>query len=153
MTRTPDAHWMAGGPLPGPEGRGGLPDYADNTKFADQWLHPHPGTDGALALAMGHVVLKEFFVDRGTFFDDYVRCFIDLPFLVTLTERDGAYVPAGKFLRAADLGQEGEDAVGRRSCWTRRRAARSSRTARWASAGTRRTRGSGTSTSVTYGPG
>ena len=35
---------------------------------------PRPGTDGALAMAMGHVVLKEFFVDRQTpCFADYVK--------------------------------------------------------------------------------
>ncbi|MFE9611042.1 nitrate reductase subunit alpha [Streptomyces sp. NPDC006012] len=108
VTRTPDAHWMAEARYRGQKVVVVSPDYADNTKFADEWLHPHPGTDGALALAMGHVVLKEFFVDRQTpFFADYVRRFTDLPFLVTLTERDGAYVP-GKFLRAADLGVAGE---------------------------------------------
>ncbi|MFE7435043.1 nitrate reductase subunit alpha [Streptomyces tendae] len=110
VTRTPDAHWMAEARYRGQKVVVVSPDYADNTKFADQWLHPHPGTDAALAMAMGHVVLKEFFVDRTTpFFDDYVRRFTDLPFLVTLTERDGAYVP-DKFLRAADLGQGGDDA-------------------------------------------
>ena len=50
------------------------PDYADNVKFADEWLPAQPGTDGALAMAMGHVVLKEFFVDRQTpYFTDYVK--------------------------------------------------------------------------------
>ncbi|NEB05420.1 nitrate reductase subunit alpha [Streptomyces sp. SID13726] len=110
VTRTPDAHWMAEARYRGQKVVVVAPDYADNAKFADEWLHPHPGTDGALALAMGHVVLKEFFVDRETpFFTDYVRKFTDLPFLVTLTERDGAYVPS-KFLRASDLGQESEGA-------------------------------------------
>ncbi|MFF7067170.1 nitrate reductase subunit alpha [Streptomyces pseudovenezuelae] len=110
VTRTPDAHWMAEARYRGQKVVVVAPDYADNAKFADEWLHPHPGTDGALALAMGHVVLKEFFVDRETpFFADYVRKFTDLPFLVTLTEKDGAHVPA-KFLRAADLGQDGEGA-------------------------------------------
>jgi len=86
------------------------PDYADNTKFADTWLAAQPGTDGALAMAMGHVMLKEFFVDRRTpFFVDYVRRYTDLPFLVTLDERDGGHVP-GKFLTAADLGDDGEGA-------------------------------------------
>ena len=62
-----------------------------------------PGTDGALAMAMGHVILKEFFVDRQVdYFTGYVKRFTDLPFLVRLDERDGAYVP-GKFLTAADL--------------------------------------------------
>ena len=35
------------------------PDYSDTTKFADEWLRPAPGTDGALAMAMGHVILKD----------------------------------------------------------------------------------------------
>jgi nitrate reductase alpha subunit len=104
VTRTPDAHWMAEARYRGQKVVVVAPDYADNAKFADEWLHPHPGTDAALAIAMGHVILKEFFVDRRVpFFEDYVRQFTDLPFLVTLTERDGAYVP-DKFLRAADLG-------------------------------------------------
>ncbi|WP_416519332.1 nitrate reductase subunit alpha [Streptomyces achromogenes] len=110
VTRTPDAHWMAEARYRGQKVVVVSPDYSDATKFADAWLHPHPGTDGALALAMGHVILKEFFVDRQTpFFTDYVRKFTDLPFLVTLTERDGAWVP-GKFLRATDIGEGGEGA-------------------------------------------
>ncbi|WP_019544030.1 nitrate reductase subunit alpha [Streptomyces sulphureus] len=110
VTRTPDAHWMVEARYRGQKVVVVSPDYADNSKFADEWLHPHPGTDGALALAMGHVILREFFVERRTpFFEEYVRQFTDLPFLVTLTERDGALVP-GKFLRAADLGERGEGA-------------------------------------------
>ena len=34
------------------------PDYAEHTKFADDWLAAAPGTDGALAMAMGHVILQ-----------------------------------------------------------------------------------------------
>lgn len=110
VTRTPDAHWMAEARYRGQKVVVVAPDYADNAKFADEWLHPHPGTDGALAFAMGHVILKEFFVERRTpFFTDYVKKFTDLPFLVTLEERDGGYVPS-KFLRASDLGQGGEGA-------------------------------------------
>ncbi|NED93480.1 molybdopterin-dependent oxidoreductase, partial [Streptomyces sp. SID11233] len=110
VTRTPDAHWMAEARYRGQKVVVVAPDYADNAKFADEWLHPHPGTDAALALAMGHVLLKEFFVDRSTpFFVDYVTQFTDLPFLVTLTQRDGAYVP-GKFLRASDLQEDVEGA-------------------------------------------
>ncbi|MFI0896258.1 nitrate reductase subunit alpha [Streptomyces sp. NPDC020983] len=106
VTRTPDAHWMAEARYRGQKVVVVSPDYADNTKFADEWLHPHPGTDGALAIGMGHVLLREFFVEREVpFFADYVRRYTDLPFLVTLTEREGARVP-DKFLRAADLGGE-----------------------------------------------
>ncbi|WP_020667610.1 nitrate reductase subunit alpha [Amycolatopsis nigrescens] len=107
VTRTPDAHWMVEARYRGQKVVVVSPDYADNTKFADEWLAPHPGTDAALAMAMGHVVLKEFFVERETpYFTDYVRKFTDLPFLVTLTEHDGALVP-GKFLTEADLGGAG----------------------------------------------
>jgi len=111
VTRTPDAHWMAEARYKGQKVVVVSPDYADNTKFADTWLPAQPGTDGALAMAMGHVMLKEFFVDRRVpFFVDYVQRFTDLPFLVTLEEQDGAYVP-GKFLTAADLGDDTEGAA------------------------------------------
>ncbi|MGW8378278.1 nitrate reductase subunit alpha [Streptomyces sp. ODS28] len=105
VTRTPDAHWMTEARYRGQKVVVVSPDYADATKFADEWLHPHPGTDGALAMAMGHVILRENFVDRQVpYFQDYVRRFTDLPFLVSLEEReDGRYVP-GRFLTAEDAG-------------------------------------------------
>jgi nitrate reductase / nitrite oxidoreductase, alpha subunit len=56
-------------------------------------------------MAMGHVILKEFFVDRQVpFFTDYVKTYTDLPFLITLTEnaQHGGPVP-GKFLTELDL--------------------------------------------------
>ncbi|MFF4895215.1 nitrate reductase subunit alpha [Streptomyces sp. NPDC001068] len=110
VARAPDARRTAEARYRGQKVVVVAPDRAADARFADEWLHPHPGTDGALALAMGHVVLKEFFVDRETpYFTDYVRKFTDLPFLVTLTERDGGHVP-GKFLRAADVGEHGEGA-------------------------------------------
>ncbi|MFI1994519.1 nitrate reductase subunit alpha [Actinoplanes sp. NPDC020271] len=102
VTRTPDAHFLAEARYKGTKVVAVSPDYADNVKFADDWLAPHPGTDGALAMAMGHVILTEFFVERQVpYFQDYVRKFTDLPFLVTI--EDGK---AGRFLTAADLGQE-----------------------------------------------
>ena len=64
VTRTPDAHWMTEARYRGQKVIAVAPDYADNVKFADEWLPAKPGTDAALAMAMGHVVLKEFFVDR-----------------------------------------------------------------------------------------
>ncbi|WP_280457189.1 nitrate reductase subunit alpha [Nocardia carnea] len=103
VTRTPDAHWMAEARYRGQKVVAVSPDYADNVKFADEWLAPHPGTDGALAMAMGHVVLREFFVEREVpYFAGYIRQFTDLPFLVRLEEGDSGYLP-GKFLTAADL--------------------------------------------------
>lgn len=103
LTRTPDAHFMTEARYHGQKVVAVSPDYADNTKFADEWLRVAPGTDGALALAMGHVILSEFHVrDKAPYFLDYMRKYTDSPFLVTLKERDGAYVPA-KFLTAAHL--------------------------------------------------
>ena len=98
-------------------------------------------------MAMGHVVLKEFFVDRRVpFFVDYVQRYTDLPFLVTLEEQDGAHVP-GKFLTAADLGDDTEGAAWRRCCSTGVPASRSCRTGRSGSATPRRAWAGGTSTS------
>ena len=110
VTRTPDAHYMTEARYRGQKVIVVSPDYADNTKFADEWLPARPGTDAALAMSMGHVILKEFFVDRTTpYFSDYVKKYTDLPFLVTLDERDGVWLP-GKFLTAADLGDTSEGA-------------------------------------------
>src|SRR5664279_60528 len=108
VTRTPDAHWMIEARYRGQKVIAVAPDYADNVKFADEWLPAKPGTDAALAMAMGHVVLQEFFVDRQTpYFSDYVKKYTDLPHLVCLEKVDSdSDVPvfrAGKFLTAADL--------------------------------------------------
>jgi len=105
VTRTPDAHWMTEVRYRGTKVVVVSPDYADNTKFADEWLPAQAGTDAALAMAMGHIVLKEFFVERQVpFFTDYVKTYTDLPFLITLTENaeHGGFVP-GKFLTEVDL--------------------------------------------------
>ncbi|QIK84709.1 nitrate reductase subunit alpha [Sanguibacter sp. HDW7] len=103
VTRTPDAHFMTEARYRGQKVVTVSPDYADNTKFADDWMAPHPGTDGALAMAMGHVILTEFHVARRTApFVDYMRRFTDAPNLVRLRRRGDAWVP-GKFLTAADL--------------------------------------------------
>ncbi|WP_031006681.1 molybdopterin-dependent oxidoreductase, partial [Streptomyces rimosus] len=110
VTRTPDAHFLTETRYNGTKVVAVSPDYADNVKHADEWLAPHPGTDGALAMAMGHVILREFLVDRATpYFENYLRRFTDAPFLVTLRERDGVLVP-DRFLTAADLGGTDEHA-------------------------------------------
>ncbi len=110
VTRTPDAHFMTEVRYRGTKVVSVSPDYADNSKFADEWVAIHPGTDAALAIAMGHVILKEFFVDRSTpQFESYLATYSDSPFLVQLIERDGMVVP-DKFLTAADLGDDSENA-------------------------------------------
>ncbi len=113
VTRTPDAHFMAEARYRGQKVVTVSPDYTDNTKFADEWVAPHPGTDAALALAMGHVILTEHFVHKRTErFEHYMRTYTDAPYLVTL-ERNGDRLVAGKFLTASELG--GEDAAAARA--------------------------------------
>jgi nitrate reductase alpha subunit len=109
-TRTPDAHFMVEARYRGQKVVVVSPDYAEHTKFADDWLAAAPGTDGALAMAMGHVILKEFWVDRQvSYFADYARRFTDLPLLVTLREHADGYVP-DRFVRASDLDGAGGEA-------------------------------------------
>jgi nitrate reductase alpha subunit len=106
QTRTPDAHFLVEARYRGQKVVVVSPDYAGHTKFADHWLPAVAGTDGALALAMAHVILREFHVERTVpYFDDYVRRTTDLPFLVTLREHNGAWA-GDRFLRASDLGIE-----------------------------------------------
>jgi nitrate reductase alpha subunit len=64
LTRTPDAHWMAEARYRGQKVISIAPDYAESVKFADEWLAPHPGTDAALAMAMGHTILREYYVEK-----------------------------------------------------------------------------------------
>ena len=103
QTRTPDAHFMAEARYRGTKVVTVTPDYSEASKFADLWLHPKQGTDAALALAMGHVILTEWHAKgRGDYFLDYCRRYTDLPMLVLLAERDGRLVP-DRQLRASDL--------------------------------------------------
>src|SRR5690606_1934462 len=103
QTRSPDAHFYTEVRYRGTKSVVISPDYSEACKFADLWLHPKQGTDAALALALGHVILREFYVERQVpYFLDYARRYTDLPLLVTRVERDGRLVP-DRFLRAADF--------------------------------------------------
>ncbi|MGB7755216.1 MAG: nitrate reductase subunit alpha [Salinisphaera sp.] len=103
QTRTPDAHFMTEARYNGTEIVVCSPDYAEATKFADLWLSPKQGTDAALAMALGHVILKEFHVDNpDPYFQDYARRYTDMPMLVRLDAHDDGLVP-GRFVRASDL--------------------------------------------------
>ncbi|RTL46920.1 nitrate reductase subunit alpha [Variovorax gossypii] len=114
QTRTPDAHFFTEVRYKGAKTVAVTPDYSEVAKLADLWLHPKQGTDAALAMAMGHVALNEFyFKQRSPYFDDYARRYTDLPLLVMLEERtlpDGRKTRLpGRYLRASDLaGQMGQ---------------------------------------------
>ncbi len=109
MTRTPDAHFMNESRYNGTKIVNICPDYCETTKDADWWLHPKQGTDAALAMAMTHVIFKEFHLEHPEpYFVDYCRRFTDQPMLVRLDAIDGGFVP-GRTLRASDL--EGAEAI------------------------------------------
>jgi nitrate reductase alpha subunit len=103
QTRTPDAHFMTEARYRGAKTVVVTPDYSEASKFADLWLHPKQGTDAALAMAMGHVILTEWHAQgKGEYFLDYCRRYTDMPMLVVLEEKDRRLV-AGRQLRAGDL--------------------------------------------------
>ena len=103
QTRTPDAHFYTEARYRGAKSTVISPDYSEAAKFGDLWLNPKAGTDAALGIAFGHVILREFHLDRqAEYFEDYCRKYSDMPMLVRLDEQDGRLVP-GRFLRAADL--------------------------------------------------
>ena len=117
MTRTPDAHFMVEARYNGTKVVGVSPDYAEYVKFADLWLPCKAGTDSALAMAMTHVILQEFYVNRPTpYFLDYAKTYTDLPFLVTLSGHGEGWT-AGRFLNARDLGLDHPEAEWKTLVW------------------------------------
>ncbi|GAB2744898.1 nitrate reductase subunit alpha [Melaminivora jejuensis] len=111
QTRTPDAHFFTEVRYKGTKTVAVTPDFSEVAKLSDIWLHPKQGTDAAMAMAMGHVILKEFYFpengERSAYFDDYVRRYTDMPMLVTLKEKvlesgETVLVP-DRYVRASDF--------------------------------------------------
>ncbi len=112
QTRTPDAHFFTEVRYKGTKTVAITPDYSEVAKLADIWMHPKQGTDAAVAMAMGHVILKEFYFpsegrQRSAYFDDYARKYTDLPMLVMLKEHqlsngETVLVP-DRYVRASDF--------------------------------------------------
>jgi len=108
QTRTPDAHFFTEVRYKGAKTVAITPDYSEVAKLSDLWMHPKQGTDAAVAMAMGHVILKEFYFDKRTaYFDDYARRYTDLPMLVmlkahTLPSGEEVMVP-DRYVRASDF--------------------------------------------------
>jgi nitrate reductase alpha subunit len=103
QTRTPDAHFYTEARYRGMKSAVICPDYSEASKFGDIWLSVKQGTDSALAMAMGHVILKEYHVDRQVpYFRDYIRQYTDMPMLVRLVKQ-GDNLVADRFVRASDF--------------------------------------------------
>ncbi|MEZ5895421.1 MAG: nitrate reductase subunit alpha [Parvularculaceae bacterium] len=103
QTRTPDAHFYTEVRYKGAKSVVISPDYSEASKFGDIWLSPKQGTDAALAMAFGHVILKEYYLDRQVpYFQEYARQYTDMPMLVRLVQKDGRLIP-DRMLRASDF--------------------------------------------------
>ncbi len=119
QTRTPDAHFFTEVRYKGTKTVAITPDYSEVAKLSDLWLHPKQGTDAAVAMAMGHVILKDFYFGgngqpRSAYFDDYARRYTDLPMLVMLKqhtlENGSTCLVPDRYVRASDFeGQMGQD--------------------------------------------
>ena len=101
QTRTPDAHFYTEARYRGAKTVAVTPDYSEVAKLSDEWLHPKQGTDAALAMAMGHVMLREFHfgAQKSDYFESYCRSYTDMPLLVRLAERE---IRGGRRILAAD---------------------------------------------------
>ncbi len=103
MTRTPDAHFATEVRYKGAKIVSMAPDYAEYVKFADLWMPVKQGTDAAAFLAMGHVALKEFYINKqDPYFQEYARKYTDLPMQVILRKHGEGYV-SDRNLRASDF--------------------------------------------------
>lgn len=103
QTRTPDAHFYTEARYKGVKSVVVCPDYSEASKFSDVWLAAKQGTDAALGMAFGHVILKEYHRDRKVpYFRDYIRKYSDLPLLVRLEAQEDGFAP-GQLLRASDF--------------------------------------------------
>ncbi|GAB2900812.1 nitrate reductase subunit alpha [Uliginosibacterium flavum] len=103
QTRTPDAHFYTEVRYKGTKTVAVSSDYGEMVKFGDIWLAPKQGTDAALAMAMGHVILTEFHTaNQSDYFTGYAKQYTDLPMLVMLKPNGEHQVP-DYFLRASHL--------------------------------------------------
>ncbi|GAB4370878.1 MAG: nitrate reductase subunit alpha [Calditrichia bacterium] len=99
MTRTPDVHFAAEARHHGAKLTVLSPDFSQVAKYADWWIPLHAGQDGAFWMAVNHVILKEFYVDRQVpYFTSYLRKYTDAPYLVVLEKNGGKY-RAGRLMR------------------------------------------------------
>ena len=98
MTRTPDTHFLSEVRHAGAKLTVFSPDFSQVAKYADYWIPVHAGQDAAFWMAVNHVLLQEFYVDRQVpYFQDYLQRFTDMPFLVQVDgNRPGKYLRANR---------------------------------------------------------
>jgi len=100
MTRTPDCHFAVEARHNGTRLWAFSPDFAEVSKYADEWVPVSAGQDAAWWLAVNHVLLNEFHDQKKIpFFLDYARRYTDSPYLVELLPHGSSW-RAGRLLRA-----------------------------------------------------
>ena len=105
QTRTPDAHFFTEVQYKGAKIVVIAPDYNEAAKLSDLWIPIKQGTDSALSMAMGHVILKEFYLNennKSNYFINYAKTYTDMPCLLILDKVENNYIPS-RFLRASDI--------------------------------------------------
>lgn len=103
VTRTPSAHFLSEARHDGTKVVVLSPDLSVTSKHADWWIPLHAGQDGAFWMAVDHVLLREFHVERQVpEFGAYLARYSDAPFLVAL-EPDGDGWRPGRMLPASAL--------------------------------------------------
>jgi nitrate reductase alpha subunit len=103
MTRTPDVHFIAEARHNGSKFVVLAPDFSQVSRYGDWWIPVNAGQDGALWMAINHVILQEYYVERQVeYFQNYVKKYSDSPFLIILEKKEGQYYP-GRMLTAAEL--------------------------------------------------
>ena len=103
VTRTPDAHFAAEARHNGSKVWVFSPDFSSMSRFADEWVAPAAGEDGAWWMAVNRILLREFHHERRVpYFIDYCKRFTDSPYLVELVPSSGLHRP-GQLLRAGRL--------------------------------------------------
>ena len=132
MTRTPDTHFISEVRHAGAKLTVFSPDFSQVAKYADYWIPVHAGQDTAFWMAVNHVLLKEFYVDRQVpYFVDYLEALhrYALPGEIGARRRRAgrrppralparqppASVPGGRKRRLEAAGV-GQDAPGSRAC-------------------------------------
>jgi nitrate reductase alpha subunit len=99
MTRTPDTHFISEVRHAGAKLTVFSPDFSQVAKYADYWIPVHAGQDTAFWMAVDHVILKEFYVERQVpYFMEYLKRYTDMPFLVQVEDDR-----PGRCLRASQL--------------------------------------------------
>ncbi len=103
MTRTPDCHFAAEARHNGSKMWVFTPDFAQVSKYADEWIGINAGQDGAWWMAVNHVLLTEFHHQKKTpYFIDYTKKYTDCPYLIEI-EPDGDSFKPGQLLRSGRL--------------------------------------------------